>query len=247
MLMRTRQLALAATMLGLAFGVTGPAEAGIVLATPSGLAPGDQFRFVFITDGTTTATSSSIATYNNFVNTQAGGATYAGSVVTWEAIGSTVSESAINNVGQTATPVYLADGTLVTTSTTSSGLWSGSILNPIDEDLSGKGVSSGSTGVWTGTNTNGSASANHLDDFFGVTIGASTTTDGTWINDGVWPADYTSGVFHMYGISQVLVASVPEPSTLIMAVTALFAGSSIAWSRRCSQQRHGGRGGCPMR
>lgn len=93
MLMRTRQLALAATMLGLAFGVTGPAEAGIVLATPSGLAPGDQFRFVFITDGTTTATSSSIATYNNFVNTQAGGATYAGSVVTWEAIGSTVSEA----------------------------------------------------------------------------------------------------------------------------------------------------------
>ena len=107
------------------------------------------------------------------MNAQAAGATYAGSVVNWEAIGSTASVSAINNVGQTTTPVYLADGTLVTTSTTSTGLWSGSISNPIDEDLSGLGVQTGSTGVWTGTNTNGSASANHLGDFFGVVTGNS--------------------------------------------------------------------------
>jgi len=80
--------------------------------------------------------------FTYFVNAQAGGATYAGSVVNWEAIGSTSSVSAINNVGQTTTPVYLADGTLVTTSTTSTGLWSGSILNPIDEDLSSPGRNS---------------------------------------------------------------------------------------------------------
>jgi len=52
-------------------------------------------------------------------------------------IGSTSSINAIDNVGQTASPVYLANGTPVTTSTTSSGLWSGSLLNPIDEDLTG--------------------------------------------------------------------------------------------------------------
>jgi hypothetical protein len=51
----------------LVFGVAGRAKAGTVLPTPAGLASGDRFRFVFITDGTT-AISPSIATYNNFVN-----------------------------------------------------------------------------------------------------------------------------------------------------------------------------------
>ncbi len=164
------------------------------------------------------------------MNSQAAGATYAGSVVNWEVIGSTASVSAINNVGQTTTPVYLADGTLVTTSTTSTGLWSGSISNPIDEDLSGLGVQTGSTGVWTGTNTNGSASANHLGDFFGVVTGNSGSTDGTWVNNGVWPSDSTSGVFHVYGISQVLTA-VPEPSTLWMAGPAILAFAAFGRSR----------------
>jgi hypothetical protein len=135
---QTGRLALAMAMLWISFGLGGQAEAGgIALSTPAGLSPGESFRFVFITDGTTVATSSSIATYNSFVNAQAGGATYAGSVVNWATIGSTSSVSALSNVGQTATPVYLADGILITTSTTSTGLWSGSLLNPIDEDLSG--------------------------------------------------------------------------------------------------------------
>lgn len=238
MMPRTRQLALVTAMLGSTFGLTGRAEAEVVLTTPAGLAPSDPFRFIFITDATTVATSLSIATYNTFVNTQAGGAIHDDSVVTWDAIGSTALVSAINNVGQTATPVHLADGTLIATSTTGTGLWSGSLSNPIDEDLSGMGVSTGSTGVWTGTNADGSASSNHLGDFFGVTIGASTTTDGTWTNDGVWSSDNTSGTFHIYGISQVLVAaSVPEPSTLFMAVTTICAGSTIGWSRRRDDRR----------
>ena len=169
-----RRLALAVAFLWIGFSDVGRAEAGaIALSTPAGLSFGETFRFVFITDATTVASSSNIAVYNSFVDAQAGGATYDGSVVNWVAIGSTRSVSAINNVGQTPTPVYLADGTLVTTSTTSTGLWSGSLLNPINEDLSGMGVNTGSTGLWTGTNTNGSASANPLGNFFGVTIGNS--------------------------------------------------------------------------
>jgi hypothetical protein len=234
---QTVRIALATAMLWVGFGAGGRAEAGgIVLNTPAGVSAGESFRFVFITDATTLATSSSIATYNSFVNAQAGGATYNGSVVTWDAIGSTSSASAINNVGQTQAPVYLVDGTLVTTSTTSTGLWSGSISNPIDEDISGMGVHTGSTGVWTGTNTNGSASANHLGDFFGVIIGASTVTNGTWVNNGVWPSDNTSGVFHMYGISQVLTA-VPEPSSLALAGTAEIGVVAFVSCRRRRDQR----------
>ena len=233
MLKPTRRLTLLAVILW--FGV--PAQAGgIVLQTQRGLSYGETFRFVFITDATTVATSSSIAHYNSFVDAQAGGATYDGSVVNWVAIGSTRSTSAINNVGQSQTPVYLANGKLVTTSTTSTGLWSGSLLNPINEDLSGMGVHTGSTGVWTGTNTNGSASADPLGDFFGVTIGVSTVTDEYWVNNGTWPIDSSSGVFHMFGISQVLTA-VPEPSTLVLGGTAAIGVSAFVWSHSRRQRR----------
>lgn len=133
----TTRLALATAILWIGLGARGRAEAGaITLSTPAGLSPGDSFRFVYITDQSDSSSSSNIADYNSFVNAQAGGATYDGSVVTWYAIGSTSSVNAIDNVGRSASPVYLADGTLVTSSTTSTGLWSGSIQNPIDEDLS---------------------------------------------------------------------------------------------------------------
>ena len=91
----------AATILWLAFGSGGRAEASIILQTPAGLNPGDQFRFVFVTDGIRDATSTNIADYDNFVNAQAGGATYDGVVVNWLAIGSTDSVDAIDHVGQT--------------------------------------------------------------------------------------------------------------------------------------------------
>ena len=78
-----------------------------------------------------TATSSNIADYNNFVNAQAGGATYNGQVVTWVAIASTPTVNAIDNVGQTPALYTWPDGTQVTTSTTTSGLWSGTLLHPI--------------------------------------------------------------------------------------------------------------------
>jgi len=161
----TRSLVLVTAILS--FGMT--VRGGQVLQTPPGLSPGDTFRFVFITDGTTYADSSTIGDYNSFVNGDAGGATYNGSVVNWVAIGSTSSVSAINNVGQTATPVYLVDGTLVTTSTTSTGLWSGSLLDPIDEDITG--TLHRNLVTWTGTNTNGSSSSHPLGDFLGVTYG----------------------------------------------------------------------------
>ena len=96
----------------------------MILQTPAGLTFGDQFRFVFVTDGDTTATSTNISDYDNFVQSQAGGATYNGVVVNWLAIGSTESVNAIDHIEQTSTPVYLANGTLVTNSTTAAGLWS---------------------------------------------------------------------------------------------------------------------------
>jgi len=71
MLTKTGRFALVTAMLWLAFGAGGRAVADLELSNPAGLTPGESFRFVFVTDGTTTATSSDINYYNNFVNTDA--------------------------------------------------------------------------------------------------------------------------------------------------------------------------------
>ena len=84
-----RRFAIVATVLWLVSGLGGRAEAGIILQTPAGLNPGDQFRFGFVTDGSRDATSTNIADYDSFVNAEAGGATYNGVPVNWLAIVST--------------------------------------------------------------------------------------------------------------------------------------------------------------
>jgi hypothetical protein len=154
----TARLAMVATVFGLGVGWVAPAHAGgVALTTPAGLAPGDQFRFVFVTDGTTNAESTDISTYDSFVQNQAGGATYDGATVTWQAIGSTSAVNAIDHItGPSSAPVYLVNGTEVATSTETStgGLWSGSLLSPIDIDISGN---SRITYAWTGTDTSGTS------------------------------------------------------------------------------------------
>jgi hypothetical protein len=235
----TGRLAFATAVLCLGFGMYGRAEAGIVIETPAGLTPGESFRIVFDTDGTTLANSTSIATYNNFVNAQAGGATYDGVAVTFAAIVSTSSVNAIDNVGQTQTPVFLADGTLVTTSTTSSGLWSGSLLHPIDEDLSGTLQSPLS--IWTGTNSSGTAATPLGSAKIGgtdPTLGFSDLTNAEWVDNS---HIFNSNTFASeYAISEVLVVAgaVPEPSTLLMTGVGISAViTSGFYSRRRDRRR----------
>ena len=239
MFTKTRRFALATAMLWLVYGAGGRALADLTLTAPATLSPGESFRFVFVTDGTTNATSTNIADYNNFVNTQADGATYNGSVVSWVAIASTATVNAIDNVGQAPiSGVYLADGTLVTTSTTSSGLWSGSLYSAIDEDLTGPN----SPGlIWTGTNPNGTA-------YPAIPLGstgngyalAGDTNFNTinWVQFNVLP--YTQ-FLPLYGISQILtvpsVVSVPEPSTLLTSVTAIVAAIAYGRCRKRRDQR----------
>jgi hypothetical protein len=151
-----RLFAIVAAVLWLGSGLGGWAEGSIILLTPAGLSPGDHFRFVFVTDGIRNATSTNIADYDSFVNAQAGGATFDGVVVNWLAIGSTDSVDAIGHVGQATAPVYLSNGTLVTTTTTPAGLWSGALVHAINLDLAANPVSSLNF-VWTGPNPTGTA------------------------------------------------------------------------------------------
>jgi PEP-CTERM motif len=226
------RLALAIAALGFILAVAGRAQAGgIALNTPAGLTPGESFRFVFVTDDSMPATSSNIADYNSFVNAEAGGATYNGALITWSAIASTTAVSAIDNIGQAPiTGVYLANGTLVTTSTTTSGLWSGSLLNPIDMDLSGNMAN---VFVWTGTLFDGTTTSGvplgNSSGFAG--FGSDSTASSNWVFEDLVQ---TPTSLDLYGISQVLpVAGVPEPSTLFMAGMAIIAGLACARPRIC--------------
>ena len=248
MLTKTGRFALATAMLWLVFGAGGRAAAGgIALSTPAGLSPGDTFRVAFVTDGTTTATSSSIGNYNTFVtndaSTEAGGGvvTYNGVTLTWTAIASTPYVAAITIIGTYGVPVYLASGTQVTSSDNASGLWSGSLTNSISQDLHGNYLSGY---VWTGTMMSGAAFAQF--ELGGPPPYVPVTGYNTKITDGQWVDQYgigwdASGTLPMYGISQVLTVTsavaVPEPSTLWMAASGICAGVAYRWNRRRRQQR----------
>jgi hypothetical protein len=230
MLHKTFRLVTVLAVIALGLGGGARSEANIIIHTPEGLSEGDTFRIVFVTPGRTVPTSSSIAHYNSFVTGQAGGATYYGDTVAWDAIGSTHSVNAIDNIGQTNTPVYLNDGqTLVTTSTTATGLWSGSLLHAINKDVSG--VLRQNLVIFTGTTTAGVHSGNPLGGslFGSVTIGASSYSNGQWVDTGTWP---TLSSENMYGISEVLTV-IPEPSTLWTAL----AGSCAAVGLGCLRRR----------
>jgi len=244
MLNKTQRLAIAMVICWIGFGVGSRAEAGgLALSTPAGLSPGDTFRIVFVTDGTTTATSSSIDTYNNFVSsdasTQAGGGsvTYNGTPLAWTAIASTATASANTSIGTTGAPVYLASGTLVAPNDGDiggAGLLTENLVNPISQDLRGLTISNF---VWTGTTSTGQAdTVNPL----GTThplAGLSSSTS-SWLEDT--PVANTQ-LFPLYGISQVLTVTagvaVPEPSSLVMAGTGISAVFAYGWFRRRRDQR----------
>ena len=220
----------------------------ISINTPAGLNPGDRFRIAFVTGTTTTGSSTDITSYNLFVNTAAGGATYNGSAVTFYAIGSTATVNAYDNIRSTTMndPVYLAGGALVAPSITgANGLWSGALVNRIATDIDGTVVSpdgGGNRTVFTGSLVDGTASSEPLGYFFfpspfdppeflTSTGKATGGTDAAWIRDGGgFIATFSRS---LYGISETLtVAPVPEPSAYAMALAGLACGGYSLFRRR---------------
>lgn len=194
--------------------------APVMLTAPTGLADGTKFRFLFVTTGTITAESSNIDDYNAFVNSQAGGATYNGSVVSWKALGSTTTVDARNNVGGfgSSVAIYLVNGTKIANDMTTSagGLWGGSVLSGANLNIS----ATTSTGmIWTGSFASGQAKIDQQGNFAlgsgnTSTFGFNPFTSSTWIDFASTACTATN---RMYGVSQELtVGAVPAPGAFAM-------------------------------
>ena len=246
------------TVLTLAFAamaiVAGPAQAlecqlGILTAetlagnNPATGAPwalGDQYRFVFHTSATTTATSADIATYNAWVQGLANASTAydigADEGVTWKVIGSTATVHARDNTStnptvETGHAIFLLDGSTVVAKDYAD-LWDGSIQHIIN--ITEQGVVY-AYWPWTGTKTNGTARTGGSD---GNPLGstgevgqanASSTTDWIW---RVWTMDPPTNQMPMYALSDPLVIVGPTDPN----IPSVDAGvDMVTWSGQAVQ------------
>jgi hypothetical protein len=211
-------------------GIASRSDASLI-TVPVGLAPGSEYRLVFVTDGTYAAASSDIADYNNEVNTEANSVgALAALGTTWLDIGSTASVTALDNIGPSpGVPLYNLDGELVANTVNyiagmGAPLFNGGslyYLNTIDFDENGN---LDETYVWTGTLASGvpfidTGSGNDVCDALGCspypTVGYSGCTGACWTQDtGASP----DTLYSLYGISGILTvpASTPEPPTAVM-------------------------------
>lgn len=203
---------------------------------PLGLELGDEYRLLFLTDGSRDATSDDIADYNAFVSSEAASPTsfVLGLETDWFAIASTGAVSAIENTqtdpspaGETGVPIYLVDGASLVADHYDNW-WDGDsagfsffLTNAPNLTQSGGTNLSESNNVWTGTNDFGESQVGLTLGSERVVAGDSRTTNGRQISN---VARNATDSLSFYAISGVLTV-VPEPSSTAMLAlisTALF-------------------------
>lgn len=201
---------------------------GGVIRTPTDLAPGDKYYLIFIAGGGgvgVTGQSSNIADYDAFVNNWASQSSDL-SGITWKALGSTSSVSARDHLNIGNFPVYRLDNVRIANNGTD--LWDGSIATVGMTTIGGLILSN--SFVWTGSNTDGTASSFYLGSATPV-LGFTFFADKNWINHrNDFPS---SGSHRMLGVSQLLTvggtsSAVPEPA----AVTFWSVAASIMFLLR---------------
>ncbi len=220
----SKSRAIAISSAALSLGGVGSAQA----YTPPSLAPGQTFRLAFVTNDGIDATSTAIATYNAFANSEAGLDTSLPSVL-WFAAVSTDAMSALTNVdcggACSADPIYSVGGVLLAPDIAS-------FFSAVPSELTYQnGASLNYNYLWTGSNNGGTiATGNALGD----TYPATTAPPGSF--DWYSGADNQANSDSLIVISGELSASaVPEPSTWALLAGGFAALAGVAGLRRRAQ------------
>jgi hypothetical protein len=232
---------------------TASAAQAALVVVPADLAPGAQYRLVFVTSGTRDATSADINDYNTFVTSQATGGTAAidtaldlalnaagfnPNTIEWKVIGSTATVAARDNTGTNPSspgvPIYLIDGNRIAND--NGDLWDGSIIRPIDRTQND--TSDTFSFIWSGSSSNGEALIpNLLGDSF-VAGGFTFTSSNGWI-DAQTAIDRVN-VRSVYALSGVLTKpggggiTVPEHTSILGFITlgGLMLGGAVCKGRK---------------
>ena len=196
-----------------------PAAASII-TVPTSLNPGDQYRLAFVTSTTRNATSTDISVYNKFVDDLAETVPELAALnLDWKAIASTSAIDARTNTstdptpaGDTGVPIFLLSDAKIADNY--DDLWDSSLDNALYATESGV-FPTGTFRVWTGTQTDGQASANPLG-ASSVTAGLDLNMNGGWISWWTRPSTHS---YHLYAMSPTLTVPtnvVPEPSSVVI-------------------------------
>lgn len=213
----------------LAFASFAPILHATAVTVPSGLAPGENYRIIFGTSTTTSASQGFIGYYNDFVTTAANlDAGLASLGTTWVVLGSTVQVNALENANlstnDTATKFFNTRGELIAIGVSGiNGLYGGfqNVHFNIIYTEAGNDVMDtlGNRLVWTGTSEFGTALLPFGND--GVYHGAPFAPTSIWTAQSI---ANRNAQFPVYGISGVLTApEVPEPGTLVLTALAVAA------------------------
>jgi len=208
--------------------LTDAANGGTNPATGEAWKAGDTYRLVFLTSTTTTAGSTNIADYNAFVQSAANAAGYGS--VTWKAIGSTATVSAISNTGTSGTGVGIFDFNNTKIADGYTDLWDGSIDSTINYTEAGLLIAD--TQYYTGTDSNGLQANDGSASGTGRVLGGSNEvppsvqlgrnrsdmTNGRWMRQ-FSTTSFASTEYRMLAMSEELTV-VPEPSSVGLGLIA---------------------------
>ena len=221
--------------------VTVPPDWGLI---PEGLAAGDKFRLLFLSDGTIAGTDTDIAVYNTFVQdaAAAGHAAIQDYSAGFRAVGSTTTVDAIDNTETTHTsfdkgpPIYWLNGAKVADQYEDfyDGSWDDE--NPKDESGSDRSLSSLDY-PWTGSNDDGTEASEFFTSKalgsiagipdFGVEIGPLGSA-AAGENPLSGDSSIRPGIVRpLYALSQVFTVGteIPVPSNWSLNPTGLTTGA----------------------
>jgi PEP-CTERM motif-containing protein len=218
----------------LALGFAAEAHAGLVIQTPTGLDPSDQFTVMFLTSGSFSVASSMIGTYNTDVTTAANnaGVTYNGTSLTWTVFGATDADNEASMLLSSPAPVYsLLANDLIASSGSALLASHGPQIDEFGLQISNYPHN------WyanlTGLGDNGNTVSGHA-------LGDSTIEFGNtgeanfWYGREATTLPFNSVLIGYVTLTVPVAATTPEPASLMLALVGagVLVGARLARRRR---------------